>query len=178
MPDTPPLTLLTVFRDEFSPSSVSLTFRKIWGQEVDYQYHHTAASTSKQKSDVQTVNQAPNLENGPFPQPLPDSQIPKPPGEVARLSRGGYSLAKVLMWDEEFYSEVQVHLYTFPCIHSLPHMEQKFIRSQASIHLRTDRLISMQQPSQVDVVCENVGIRCYLSCQFLDCPPRSSKSLI
>jgi hypothetical protein len=36
------------------------------------------------------------------------SKIPKPPGEVTRLSRGGYSLRKALGWDERLYEEVQV----------------------------------------------------------------------
>jgi hypothetical protein len=36
-----------------------------------------------------------------------DTSIPKPPGEVTRLRRGGYSLISALGWQEERYDEVQ-----------------------------------------------------------------------
>jgi hypothetical protein len=35
-------------------------------------------------------------------------KIRKPPGEVTRLSRGGYSLQKVLGWDPERYKKILV----------------------------------------------------------------------
>lgn len=34
--------------------------------------------------------------------------IPKPPGQVTRLRRGGYTLIEALGWDEEYYKNVQV----------------------------------------------------------------------
>jgi hypothetical protein len=36
-----------------------------------------------------------------------NTSIPKPPGEVTRLRRGGYSLISTLGWQEEKYDEVQ-----------------------------------------------------------------------
>lgn len=36
--------------------------------------------------------------------------IPKPPGQVTRIKRGGYRLIEVLAWDEEYYKNVQVRL--------------------------------------------------------------------
>lgn len=39
--------------------------------------------------------------------------IPKPKGDVGCISKGGYSLRKVLNWDEDFYREVQVFLLRF-----------------------------------------------------------------
>jgi hypothetical protein len=36
------------------------------------------------------------------------SKIPKPPGAVTRITRGGYSLKKELRWDPTQYEAVQV----------------------------------------------------------------------
>lgn len=36
--------------------------------------------------------------------------IPKPPGEVTRLKRGGYNLQDQLQWDEQQYHSVQVSI--------------------------------------------------------------------
>lgn len=39
--------------------------------------------------------------------------IPKPPGEVSRLSRGGYNLGETLGWSKEDYGAVRVCLTRF-----------------------------------------------------------------
>jgi hypothetical protein len=43
-------------------------------------------------------------------QKIPHRKIPKPPGELTRLSRGGYSLERALGWDQERYRKIQVSL--------------------------------------------------------------------
>lgn len=37
--------------------------------------------------------------------------IPKPPGEVSQLKRGGYSLSKTVGWSDEVYKAVQVRTH-------------------------------------------------------------------
>jgi len=42
------------------------------------------------------------------------SKIRKPPGQVTRVSRMGYSLKAALKWDDALYVDVQVNLEVFP----------------------------------------------------------------
>lgn len=41
---------------------------------------------------------------------LAKSKIPKPPGEVTRIERGGYNLQLALGWSDEQYKRLQVSL--------------------------------------------------------------------
>jgi hypothetical protein len=85
MPDTPQITLHTVFPPEVDRSSLRLTTNVVWPAE--------------ESSTANTIAAALVTERSP---------IPKPKGVVGRIKEGGYSLIKVLGWDQKQYREVQV----------------------------------------------------------------------
>ena len=90
----PPLSLSTVFADELRLSAVILTLNKIWPQEP-----------------IVTKGDAGSLTTPHSYHPSQNQKIPKPRGEVTRLSRNGYSLRQALGWDAEYYHKVQVSMY-------------------------------------------------------------------
>ena len=47
-----------------------------------------------------------------------DIEIPKPRGEVGRLSRGGYNLQSALGWTDNLYTEVLVSIILFFVSHT------------------------------------------------------------
>ncbi|EJD41723.1 hypothetical protein AURDEDRAFT_169149 [Auricularia subglabra TFB-10046 SS5] len=62
--------------------------------------------------------------------------IPKPPGQVTRLKRGGYSLISALGWDNEQYIRVQ-----------------KVVHKYALQYLDTSRPYAKRDPVKFDLVC-------------------------
>ncbi|KDQ49338.1 hypothetical protein JAAARDRAFT_51794 [Jaapia argillacea MUCL 33604] len=62
-------------------------------------------------------------------------RIPKPSGEVTRLTRGGYSLRKVLGWDQSLYCKVQ-----------------RFVKKLARKHLVLGRTLLMQSTTALTKV--------------------------
>lgn len=77
-----PLTLRITFEDELKTLPPLLTLRRVWTAEVE-SHLRTQKTTESRK-------------------------VPKPPGEVGRLSRGGYRLTEVLELNDKEYQEIQV----------------------------------------------------------------------
>ncbi|KLO04504.1 hypothetical protein SCHPADRAFT_1003275 [Schizopora paradoxa] len=73
-----------------------------------------------------------------FPSVLPSklrAEIPKPPGEVSRISRGGYNLEEKLGWSKSEYGKVQ-----------------KGIRELAKAHLNMTAILSEQDENSLKTV--------------------------
>ena len=80
MPKIPVLTVHTIFPFEIDRSAIALTSQRVW--EVD-------GSGSLNRNQ---------------------QKISKPRGEVMELQKGGYSLQRVLQWEENKYQDIQVKL--------------------------------------------------------------------
>ncbi len=91
------LTLNIVFPEEFNASSAVLTLSKIWPDEPIALINHRPDPLEVQDIRFKIDGSC-------------QRKIPKPNGEVTRLSRGGYSLQAALRWDKAFYYEVQVSI--------------------------------------------------------------------
>jgi hypothetical protein len=86
--------------------------------------------------------------------------IPKPPGEVSRVGRGGYTLKDVLEeqhgWKDGHYDKIRVlaarsraSCYTYAFF-------QERVRLMADKYLDTSLTYSTQAKSKVDLICEMV----------------------
>src|ERR1700690_1089247 len=84
LPIDKPLTLRAAFPADISPVKSPLALRFVWPAET-------------------TPN--PSFEVGPE-----NKKIPKPPGQLSRLSRGDYSLEQTLGWEKSVYLQVQVNI--------------------------------------------------------------------
>jgi len=124
----PSLTFQTTFAPEIDLSSVLLTSNKIWLPGL--------AST-------------PHAELVPHPRDA--SMMPKPPGQVTEINKGGYSLEEFLRWPDGQYTEVQ-----------------KFIRSRAEVHLNTRESFCKQKPGHTSKVYEEVTERFSFMRQYKD----------
>jgi len=71
--------------------------------------------------------------------------IPKPRGEVGCISKGGYSLRKVLGWDEPFYHEVQACPSSSLTFTSVNDKLKTYIHEQVAIYLPEQKPISLQK---------------------------------
>jgi hypothetical protein len=89
-------------------------------------------------------------------------KIPKPCGEVGRLSRNGYKLENVLGWKEEQYHDVQVNLNASFVVYNA-HAIQRFVREQVNLYLSKDISFSKQPETALKCICENVGTQHILS---------------
>ncbi|MDT7543714.1 MAG: hypothetical protein QOE33_3626 [Acidobacteriota bacterium] len=78
-----PITLRTAFPADTIPVKTPLALRFVWPVET-------------------AIPDAPEVQHK-------KKKIPKPQGELSRLSRGGYSLEKALGWEKSLYLQVQVH---------------------------------------------------------------------
>ncbi|EJD43080.1 hypothetical protein AURDEDRAFT_167758 [Auricularia subglabra TFB-10046 SS5] len=67
--------------------------------------------------------------------------IPKPPGQVTRIRRGGYTLIEALGWDLEYYKNVQ-----------------ELVHDLARRYLDRRLSYQSQDPSQLDMVCAAVSL--------------------
>lgn len=83
-----PLTVRTVFKPE--------RFRT--PSPIDFQMQYSVGPHNSKDPPANTLASTSRM------YPL----VPKPPGEVSRIKRGGYTLQKVLMWDDEEYKNRQV----------------------------------------------------------------------
>jgi hypothetical protein len=81
-----PLTFQTTFAPEIDLSSVLLVCNRIWRPE-------TAPTSQPAQIPHETVAAV---------------TVPKPPGQVTEISKGGYSLEDVLQWPDGQYTKVQV----------------------------------------------------------------------
>lgn len=88
----PKLTTHTKFLPEVDLGSVLLTSRTVWPQEQapDCRPSH-CLELEVLESNMNEVSRA----------------VPKPFGQVSEVSKGGYSLPKVLGWEHEVYKAVQ-----------------------------------------------------------------------
>ena len=75
----------------------SCALRRVYPPETEWTTFHSSHRTVWSRETTSNTVTGITLE-----------KIPKPRGDVACISRGGYSLRKVLGWDDEFYKEVQV----------------------------------------------------------------------
>jgi hypothetical protein len=143
MPPSPQLTLHTVFPPEVDRSSLQLTSRVIWPDEVlsiqTTQSHRSNTHTAELKSDR-----------------MP---IPKPKGVVGRIKEGGYSLFAVLGWEKEQYKEVQVGLLNANRTrHMMTDSTQAFVRRQALLHCDVQLNYTSQRADAVFRVCQSVRL--------------------
>jgi len=91
------------------------------------------------------------------PKSMPYRKIPKPPGELTRLSRGGYSLERALGWDQERYRKVQVSLLLAHTTHLNLLCMKHFVNDQARAHLQPAFPFKEQNKTAMKIVCENVS---------------------
>jgi hypothetical protein len=96
------MTIVVKSADTMSAPSCAL--RKVYPPEPEWTTFHSSHRVIwSTDTDMITSNDNSVRESG--------AQIPKPKGDVGCISKGGYSLRKVLGWDEDFYREVQVCLF-------------------------------------------------------------------
>lgn len=86
-------------------SGLPSALRRVYPPETEWATFHSSHRIVWPSANALNDSQISNAKD-----PLLEVQIPKPRGDVGCLSKGGYSLQKVLGWDEDFYREVQVCL--------------------------------------------------------------------
>jgi hypothetical protein len=94
-----------VVRSADTMSAPPCALRRVYPPEPEWTTFHS--SHRLVWTDMVTVNGNSASESS----GILKAQIPKPKGDVGCISKGGYSLRKVLGWDEDFYREVQVCLF-------------------------------------------------------------------
>jgi hypothetical protein len=87
------------------------------------------------------------------------ARTPKPPGEVSRLSRGGYSLQAALGWDNREYQAFKVSTFRSTSLPAGPDKLQNLVSDLANEHLRPDVTLAQQDDAKVEFVCQEVCIR-------------------
>lgn len=90
-----PLTIHCEFPTERSYTPPPLTQHQVFSRDID----------SSSPDAAEQILPAAQL-----PDPLP-SKIPKPRGEVSRISRGGYNLQEALGWPASEYEETRVRVF-------------------------------------------------------------------
>jgi hypothetical protein len=101
-----------VGQDVMSGLPESCALRRVYPPETEWTTFHSSHRTvwpsNTLNDNLILDSQVPSAEDS-----FAKAQITKPRGEVGCLSKGGYSLRKVLDWDDNFYGEVQVCLGLF-----------------------------------------------------------------
>src|SRR6266436_3632512 len=94
------------------------------------------------------------------PTTSPQQLIPKPPGEVSRVGRGGYTLKDFLEgqheWKSGLYDKIRVFATSLICVHHTQTLFQERIRSMADKYLDTSLVFPNQTKDKVDLVCKMV----------------------
>ena len=107
------------------------------------------------------------------PTPPLSPLIPKPPGEVSRVGRGGYTLKEILEgqhgWKDGLYDNIRVFI---TCRHtSFRHtqdLSQERVRSMADKYLDTSIAFTAQERVKVDRICQLVRyFSCYVDMQLI-----------
>lgn len=99
---TPPTIYHANFAAELLLHSPS-HYREVWGD-------HDASQTPPIPPNPSAQPKPPT--NDRFTTPPPEELIPKPDGEVTRISRGGYNLEAAMKWnDHALYTKVQVSAF-------------------------------------------------------------------
>ena len=94
------------------------------------------------------------------PTEIPQQLIPKPPGEVSRVGRGGYTLKDLLEgqyeWRSGLYDKIRVFATRSYTSVILKPFSQEKVRSMADKYLDTSVSFSSQATPKVDLICEMV----------------------
>jgi hypothetical protein len=105
-----------------------------------------------------------------FPQQL----IPKPPGEVSRVGRGGYTLKDHLEtqheWKSGLYDKIRVFAtHSYASVILTEALFQERVRSLADRYLDTTLAFPSQTNNKVDLICKMVRHFSYhVDMQFID----------
>lgn len=95
------------------------------------------------------------------PTGLPQQLIPKPPGEVSRVGRGGYKLKDLLEgrhgWKDGLYDKIRVLITRrHTSIRHTQDLSQERVRSMADNYLDTSLAFTAQERVKVDRICQLV----------------------
>jgi hypothetical protein len=88
------------------------------------------------------------------------AKIPKPRGEVSRISRGGYNLQEALGWPAAEYEETRVRILptVVYCLFNYFFFVQAFVSQLAREYLKVNKSWRFQAQPKLALVYAEVGI--------------------